>query len=146
MLWQWVNDPDVRKASFVHAPVVWQTHTAWFSSKLRDPNCVILIAQDELGNPIGQFRVDLRSDSEGVIDVSISAQRRKSGWGSRVIDLCSLQIFSSTQVGRLHAFARPENVASLRAFEHADFVKVGEEVVNGELAVHYERSKQQSLV
>lgn len=142
-LWDWANDPAVRNASFSQAPIPWERHQAWFAGKLKDASCLILIAEDDSGRAVGQFRVDRRSSQEGEIDVSLSSDFRGAGSGSRFIDLGVRNVFETTGVERVHAFIRPENRASLRAFEGADFKKLGEEVVKGHAAIHYVRRRDQ---
>jgi RimJ/RimL family protein N-acetyltransferase len=70
MLWQWVNDPDVRKASFSSEKNSWETHKAWFTDKLEDSNSYIFIALNENKQPIGQVRFDIKE-----IDALPSNQR-----------------------------------------------------------------------
>jgi UDP-2,4-diacetamido-2,4,6-trideoxy-beta-L-altropyranose hydrolase len=141
LLWEWANDPQVRNASFSQAPIPWDQHQSWFAGMLRNDGCLSLIAEDENGRGVGQLRVDRRSGQECDIDVSLSRDFRGAGQGSRFIDLGVRNVFESTGMERVHAFIRPENRASIRAFERANFVKLGEEVVKGHAAIHYVRSR-----
>ena len=143
LLWQWATDPSVRSASFSSEPITWEQHQAWFASKMSDPQCLILIGEDNYGKPLGQFRVDFRRDREAEIDVSVSPERRGVGWGSRLIGQCVGQVFNSTDAQRVHAYIRVENSASIRAFEDARFAAVGTDLVKGHAAVHYLREKSQ---
>ena len=61
--------------------------------------------------------------------------------GSLLIEKGVSNVFATTGMWRLHAFVRPENRASLGAFEVANFAKVGEEEIKGHLAVHYVRER-----
>lgn len=142
LLWEWANDPEVRNASFSQAPISWEQHQAWFAGMLKDASCLLLIAEDDSGTAVGQFRVDQRSSQEGEIDVSLSSDFRGVGSGSSFIDLGVRNVFETTGVERVHAFIRPENRASLRAFERANFVKLGERVVKGHAAIHYVRRRE----
>jgi UDP-2,4-diacetamido-2,4,6-trideoxy-beta-L-altropyranose hydrolase len=137
LLWEWVNDPAVRAASFSRAPIAWQDHQAWFARKISDPNTLLLIGEDYEGQPIGQFRLDWRSEAEGNIDVSVAPGARGSGYGHKLIDLSVRRVFATTSTERVHAFIRLENHASIRAFERAGFSRVGEEQVEGSKAFHY---------
>ena len=143
LLWEWANEPGVRQAAFCEDYISWAEHTAWFSRKMRDPRCVILIGEDDAGAPLGQMRVDFRSKAEGEIDVSLSASKRGSGYGSRLVDLGVRRIFSTTDLVQVHAFIRPQNTRSMLAFERAGFIKVGEELVKGHPAIHYSRTRDQ---
>jgi UDP-2,4-diacetamido-2,4,6-trideoxy-beta-L-altropyranose hydrolase len=142
LLWGWANDPQVRAAAFSSESISWEQHKAWFTSKMKDPNCQILIAEDGESRSVGQFRVDWRSDLDGDIDVSVASEFRGAGVGSVLIDLGS----SSTLVEKrecLHAFVKVENQASRHAFEQAGFATFREEIVQRHRVVHYLRTKTQ---
>jgi UDP-2,4-diacetamido-2,4,6-trideoxy-beta-L-altropyranose hydrolase len=136
LLWEWANDPQVRNASFSSALIPWEQHDLWFTTKLKDPDCRILIAEDCQGRAVGQFRVDWNHDGEGEIDVSVSPASRKTGYGTMLIRLGVNRAFAE-RGERLHAFVKTENHASRHAFEGAGFRSAGEESIQGHRAVHY---------
>ena len=142
MLWEWANDSAVRAAAFSSAPIPWEEHQAWFARKMKDPDCQILIAEDGQGRAIGQFRADWRSSQDADIDLSLSTEFRGGGYGRVLIDLGVRHALAERGAVRLHAFVKPENLASRRSFELAGFGALGEEYVNGQLAIHYVRSNQ----
>ncbi len=142
LIWEWANDPEVRAASFTQARIAWNQHTDWFARKLGEPACVMLIATDENGKPLGQVRCDETSKGEAQIHVSIAKERRGSGQASNLIDLAAQSLFAESRLERLHAWIKPDNHASTRAFEMAEFVRVGNGEVKGCPAVHYVRCKQ----
>ena len=141
LLWEWVNEPAARAAAFTRGPVPWEQHLAWLRTKLADPKCCMLLCEDSEGKAVGQIRMDPHVGGEMLIDVSVAAENRGSGYGSVLIDLAAEKIFAETPTRRLHAYIRKENQASIRAFEKADFRRVAEEVVKGEAAVHYARER-----
>lgn len=143
LLWEWANDPQVRAAAFSSAPIPWETHQAWFAGKMKDSNCTILIAEDDLGRPVGQFRVDWLSD-QGDIDVSVAPEFRGAGNGAALIDLGVSRIFAE-RGERIHALVKVENQASRRAFEQSSFANLGEESVNGHRAIRYVRRNELTL-
>jgi len=140
LLWEWANDSGVRAAAFSSAPIPWEQHVLWFTTKMKDPACRILIAEDGRGQPVGQFRMDWRTREDADIDVSLSSDCRGAGYGPVLIDLGVGIAFAERRAARLHAFVKPENQASRRSFELAGFGELGEERVNGHIAVHYVRS------
>jgi RimJ/RimL family protein N-acetyltransferase len=140
LLWEWANDPRVREASFSGAAIPWEEHKLWFASKMRDPDCRILVAEDSQGRPVGQFRVDWRTDQDGEVDVSVSSECRGAGYGAVLIDYGVSSAFAE-RGERLHAHVKKENQASRRAFEQAGFTALDEERVHGEYAIHYVRTK-----
>jgi len=139
LLWEWANDSQVRAASFSSEPIPWEKHEAWFTSKLNDPDGRILIAEDEHGRAIGQFRLDWRSHDDADIDVSVCRECRGRGYGRLLIDLGVSHAHAERGSVRLHAFVKAENQASRRSFELAQFENLGQENVNGHYAVHYVR-------
>ena len=146
LLWEWVNDPQVRASAFSIAPISWERHEIWFASKMKDPNCSILIAENERGVSIGQFRVDWRSSQfeDGEIDVSVAKEFRGTGFGAALIDRGAEEALLKRRSGRLHAFVKVENQPSRAAFELAGFENLGEENLveeeSGRRAIHYVRS------
>ena len=64
ILFDWANDPFVRKNSFQQKPISLIEHQQWFSRKINDPNYLILIAEDEAGLPIGQVRFEFNPQLE----------------------------------------------------------------------------------
>lgn len=141
LLWEWANDPQVREAAFSSDLIPWDRHQVWFASKMKDPDCLILIAEDEPGRAVGQFRVNWRSEQDGDVDVSMSSECRGVGYGAVLIDLGASEALAE-RGERLHAFVKVENQPSRRAFEQAGFKSLGEEQVDGQQAIHYVRTKE----
>jgi UDP-2,4-diacetamido-2,4,6-trideoxy-beta-L-altropyranose hydrolase len=141
LLWEWVNDPEVRAAAFSSAPIPWERHQAWFAAKMKDPDCRIFVAEDAENRPVGQFRVSVRSADNWEIDVSLARDFRRAGYGSLLIDLGARAAFAQTSGARLHAFVKPYNRASQSAFADAGFERLGEEDVDGHTAIHYLRTR-----
>lgn len=142
MLWEWVNDPEVRGAAFSSdAAIPWEDHVQWFMRKLHDANCFLFIALDNQDTPVGQVRFDVKNDDETEIGVSIDRSRREAGYGSLLINMAVEEIFRVTPVRAVHAFIKPYNEGSIRAFEKAKFKRLGMETVRGNTATHYVRVK-----
>jgi len=140
LLWEWANDPEVRAASFSTGPISWDEHARWFAGKLHNPTCHMLLALDPQDRPVGQVRFDMSKDGEAEIGVSIDKSKRGLGYGSYLIDLAVEEIFRTTSARAVHAFIKPGNKSSLRAFEKAKFKRLGVETVRGNLALHYVRA------
>jgi len=136
LLWEWANDGQVRAAAFSSSPIPWEQHEAWFAEKLRHDQCHILIAEDEEGTPVGQIRFDTRADGVSEIDVSIARAWRGQGLAVTLIQQGAQSVLSAGHCTRLRAFVKPENVASVKAFEKAGFKRIGIEQVRGNAAVH----------
>lgn len=126
MLWEWANDPEVRRQAFDPQPIPKESHILWFNDKLADPNCAIYIVEADDGQAVGQVRFDLhREDGTAVIDFSIDATIRGHGFGSAALREASRLFMDNHPVTSVSGLVKPENVASLRAFEKAGFRRDG---------------------
>jgi len=141
LLWRWANDPTARLAAFSSDPISLNEHVSWFKDKFNDPNCFIFIGLNDPDKPVGQVRFDINEKNEAEIDVSIDKNKRGLGYGSLLISLSVEKIFNTSGIKAVHAFVKPENKASVRAFEKARFERVGEKIIKDEKAVHYIKIK-----
>lgn len=130
LLWQWANDPETRARSFSTDPIPWQSHVSWFSGKLNDPNCHLFIAVDDADQPVGQVRLDL-AEGNGVISVGVASQRRGAGYGTAMIAAAIAEVSGRFPVRQIHAYIKPDNAASVRAFEKAGFRLAGTQPIAG---------------
>lgn len=121
LLLDWVNDPEVRRVSFSSAPIGGDEHRAWFERKLVDRSCIIYVVIDPKAEPVGQIRFDLQGESEAVISLSIAAPRRGRGLGTEAIRLGTAEATRSARLSAVHAYIKPENAGSLRAFAAAGY-------------------------
>lgn len=141
LLWEWVNDPLVRSLAYSTNQISWENHKKWFDEKIADSDCHIWIAVDNEDRPVGQIRFDACGHGEAEIDVSIDQKFRRSGYGSMIIDMGSQAMFTRTGTRLLHAYIRPENEASIHAFEKARFVNRGRKTISGVKSYYYVREK-----
>lgn len=135
LLWEWANDPDVRRWSFTPDPISWVGHVHWFAGKLAEPDCLFLLAADG-DAPIGQIRFDF-GGTKAVVSVSLAPQARGRGYAAAVLRAACREALSARPVGSVVALIRPGNAASLKAFEAAGFRPDGEDVVRGLPALRY---------
>jgi UDP-2,4-diacetamido-2,4,6-trideoxy-beta-L-altropyranose hydrolase len=136
LLWEWANDEQVRSASFSSAPIPWNTHIAWFNKKLRQNGSHLWIAEDE-GQPVGQVRFDQREDGEYEIAVSLRRDRRGRGLAVPLITQALQSLSTSGKYTRIHAFVKPENAVSLKAFARSGFERVAPARIHGQPAIHF---------
>jgi UDP-2,4-diacetamido-2,4,6-trideoxy-beta-L-altropyranose hydrolase len=137
LLWEWANDSEVRAASFSSALVPWETHVAWFTERLHQDGCHILIAEDGTGAPVGQLRFDARAEGDTEIDISVAKAWRGLGLAAKLIREGAQLMSNPGSRGRIHAFVKPENIASTRAFEKGGFKRIGVEQIHGNAAIHF---------
>ena len=130
LYFDWANDPDTRRLSFDPAPLSLASHTAWFSRKLIDPNALLLVFENAVGEAVGQVRFERTPvadmPSEIVISLSIDPRHRSRGLARQLIErgcaVCQEQWGAVT----IHAYLKPQNQAAVRAFGRAGFSLSGE--------------------
>jgi len=120
LLWDWRNDEDVRLASFSTDIIAWDIHLQWLQLCLQDPNCHILIAQNDKGQHIGQTRLDIE-DNRAIISISIAKEFRACGYGTALIRAATNRAFTYEHVQFVDALIREDNKASQAAFTKAEY-------------------------
>jgi UDP-2,4-diacetamido-2,4,6-trideoxy-beta-L-altropyranose hydrolase len=126
LLFDWVNDPKVRAASFQSERISRDEHLAWFSEKLRCGHVLIYIAEDAGGTPVGQFRVDCTANGSALLDVTVAPEKRGLGLAEKLIRE-GIEVASRERGLRsFDAYIKAENTASWKAFQKAGFHKAGE--------------------
>ena len=136
LLWVWVNDPATRAVSFSTQPIPLEEHARWFAAKLADSCCFFFVAEDDEGTPVGQARFDADGDA-AIISISVDSRFRGSGYGSELIRLASRELFREADVKLIHAYVKPDNSASARAFEKAHYRSAGTTTVAGHEALDF---------
>jgi UDP-2,4-diacetamido-2,4,6-trideoxy-beta-L-altropyranose hydrolase len=139
LLWRWANDSLAREASFSCESIPWEEHVQWFNRKMHDSNCLLLVASDDQGSPLGLLRFEVEGD-EAVISVSINKDKRGLGFGAELIMMGVEEMHRWGGLRAVNAFIKPENLRSIRAFEEAGFVRAGIQEVKGQPALHYIRT------
>jgi UDP-2,4-diacetamido-2,4,6-trideoxy-beta-L-altropyranose hydrolase len=118
-LFEWRNDPSTRAASFITDAVVWEDHVGWLRASLASPDVRIVVAELD-GSPVGVQRI-VRDGDRATISVTVAPTARARGLATPLIR-GSVASAHALGVRRIDAYIRPDNVASLRAFEGAGFV------------------------
>jgi RimJ/RimL family protein N-acetyltransferase len=121
LLFEWANEPQARAMSFSSEPIAWQAHCAWLAQKLADARCLLFVVTEAEGTPVGQVRLDLEPAGVAVISVSVDRRHRGRGIGRRAIELAVAEAVRRVPGIEVHAYLRPDNAASLRAFACAGF-------------------------
>ncbi|TAE31645.1 MAG: GNAT family N-acetyltransferase [Cytophagales bacterium] len=123
LFFEWANDPLTRQQSFNTNPVVWENHVAWFAKKIVDPNVLMLVFDNQQGQPVGQVRLE-RLGPEVIIGISLDSAFRGQGLALVMIRAASeaYKTQFSHETLPIHAYIRPDNRASIRSFEKAGYV------------------------
>lgn len=120
LLYEWVNDEEVRRNSLDQHLINKDEHNAWFDKMMKDSSQVQYIMMQK-EKPIGQVRVTIEDDV-AEIHYSITKAIRGQGMGQElirlVVDTIKKEYPSVTRVvGKIKA----DNMASLRCFSKNEF-------------------------
>lgn len=135
-LLRWANDPVVRAASFNSKPVEWEEHVAWLSRRLADPGCSLYIGIDRDDRPVGQIRFQ-QEGTEAEVHVSLAPEARSAGLGSGILRVGTRRVFRERSLSLVHAYVKPDNERSARAFERAGYKPADKVTRNGSDALHF---------
>lgn len=136
LIWEWANDPNTRAVSFSSEPIPWESHVKWFSAKLTDSNCMFFIALDANDFPIGQIRYEV-DGTEATVSVALAPSQRGKGYGTQIIQMASQKVFDCMSIGIIHAYIKPDNTTSIRAFAKVRFSNNGLIEVHGNPALDF---------
>jgi len=138
LLWEWANEPAVRAASFHQGLIPWERHVQWFQSRLRDPQAArIMMAVSSDHRDIGAVRFDLNG-SRAVVSITLDKNARGMGHGRTILTMAAEELFRTSPVMTLDAYVKPQNEASRKLFESANFQKNDSlESIDGEQAIHF---------
>lgn len=120
LLFEWVNEPTVRKNSFSTQDILYDEHCKWFQKILSDQTCRQYIYVHN-GQDVGQIRIQINGE-EAEISYSICVQKRGEGYGKQMLQLMSEKIKQDfPNVRKLIGKVKPDNVASQKAFQEKGF-------------------------
>ena len=120
LLFGWANDARTRAASFSSERIDWETHVTWLDARLRSATDRLWIGSHS-GEVLGLVRFDAPATGCADIGVTVAPASRGVGWAAPLIDAGVRRVFATGMVNEVIARIRPENEASIRAFESADF-------------------------
>jgi RimJ/RimL family protein N-acetyltransferase len=115
LLYDWVNEPTVRKNSLYSEEILWEQHLNWFYNKLLSSQTVLLIWIFD-NKLVGQSRLDYR-EGYWLIDYSIDSHYRGKGFGSKIIE----ELMKNKKYSPLKAQVKPSNVGSTKVFQKLGF-------------------------
>ncbi len=120
LVYNWNNDPEVRRQSFNPEPIPLANHQAWFGARLSDATTPIYIAEAK-GVPAAQIRFTLQG-STATIGYLIAREYRGKGLG-HVVLLKGVERLKHDhpEATLVEGLVQRENPASVRAFEKAGF-------------------------
>ncbi len=115
LLYEWANEPEVRKNSFCSNRIDYREHVEWFDRMMSDTNVAQYIMMLDQ-TPIGQIRLALAGDT-AEISYSISPKERKKGYGELIIGLSMDKVIEDyPHIKRVTGKVKPQNDASIKCF------------------------------
>lgn len=119
LLYNWRNDPDVRKSSFNTEIIPYDSHIHWYNNSLdRDDIKIFIMEEDSV--PIGQIRLTYWYD-ELVISYSIDRNYRGRHMGQNIVSLMEEKLINEPDIRKdgefFVAYVKKENLVSRRVFE-----------------------------
>jgi RimJ/RimL family protein N-acetyltransferase len=135
LLFEWANDPEIRASSFTPDVISWETHRQWFAGVLSSSTRHLYVLQIGDCSAIGQARFD-GDGSDAEISVSLAREWRGRGLGARVIRLATERAVEDHGFQTIHAYVKPDNDVSLKAFARAGYTERGLTERKGCEAVH----------
>ena len=115
----WVNDPQVRRASFQTGEITEHEHASWFATILSDPDSQIWILKKK-GVPCGMVRAE-RVDEIATLSYSVAASHRGKGISIPMLKLALEEMRKIWPNEKVEAWTRSDNIASIRALEKVHF-------------------------
>ena len=122
LLFEWANEPLVRKNSFTAKEITYEEHKKWFRDLMEDDSCrqYIYISGEET---VGQARVKQKGNT-GEISYSVCAKKRGMGYGKRLLQMVCVRAKEDFPMIRiLEGEVKPDNTASRKAFLSAGFLE-----------------------
>ena len=119
LLFDWINDPDVRKSSFNKNSITLDVHKIWFKQKFDDVNVLMWIFEVN-STPEGLVRLE-KDNSEVVLNYLIASQSRGNGLAGKMLKMAMNEVRSYWQNTKVFAYTLPENIASIKSLERAGF-------------------------
>tara|TARA_B110000027_G_C16120295_1_gene302472 strand:+ start:4191 stop:4658 length:468 start_codon:yes stop_codon:yes gene_type:complete len=121
LYFDWANDLNVRKQSFDSELINLENHKQWFTAKIKDETCFMLIFQNEKKCYIGQTRIQKENKNEALIGISIDEEYRGNGYASEMLQISTKCFFEENENFIVNALIKKENSNSKYAFEKAGF-------------------------
>ena len=122
LYFDWANDPEALAQSFDGHPIAWKEHEVWFATRLSD--CVLLVAEDEAGAPLGQVRFERKGAWR--VNYFVAAEFRGVGLGAKMLAMAISELRRRDPDARLEAEVKKDNAASRKVFAALGFTQVSE--------------------
>ncbi len=117
LIWEWRNDELTRRMSRTTDAIAWERHSAWYAGT---ESKIVMVSVD--GEPAAMLRFD-RVQHVAEININLNPAMRGKGLGAPILIAGCTYGFETYDLARIHAEVKPENLASIKIFERAGFVR-----------------------
>ena len=120
LLFQWTNEPMVRKNSFSQHNISFIEHQEWFNNIFENKNCKqYIFIVDECA--VGQVRITVTGEV-AEIGYSVSKEHRSLGYGRKMLELIREKVWEDFPVvKKIIGSVKCDNIASKKAFLGAGY-------------------------
>ena len=118
----WQSTPGIRAYSRNPAAPLPAEHAEWMQCKLADPGCIFQIIVHD-GRPVGVLRLDRLADGSYEISILVAAEAQNKKIGGAALEAAKRLLPHAL----IHATIHPDNLASIRMFEHAGYRRAAED-------------------
>lgn len=138
-VFEWANDPVSRANSYFSESIPLETHQRWFTNKLKDPKCLLFIAEAET-EAAGMVRYETGTEYT-TVGILVDKEFRGRGMASRMLVDTAVSYFERTDLP-IHAFIKTTNLASVKTFQKAGYRFLKEEIIHGAPSFVYQLKKE----
>jgi UDP-2,4-diacetamido-2,4,6-trideoxy-beta-L-altropyranose hydrolase len=128
MVYDWSNDPLVRKNSYNSEPISIENHKDWFFKKTEDMQTLFLIALYG-EQPAGIVRYEI-SEDHSIIGILVAEAYRGKQLSASFLSQSAKYYFKQNHLP-IFAYIKEENEASINAFKNAGYSFYKKEVIKG---------------
>lgn len=122
LIFQWANEPVVRKNSFTIDMITYEEHKEWYKNLLLNRNSKQYIYVDK-NQVIGQIRV-VADGEQAEISYSVCMEKRCMGYGKVMLELLYKQVKQDFPwVKKLIARVKPDNIASKKVLMDIGYIE-----------------------
>ncbi|WP_431165300.1 UDP-2,4-diacetamido-2,4,6-trideoxy-beta-L-altropyranose hydrolase [Tenacibaculum halocynthiae] len=141
-VYNWSNDPLVRKNSYDSNPITLENHEKWFESKMNDKNNIFYIIEFN-SSPAGMVRYEVKEEYT-VVGITIAKKYRGKKLAHLFLKKSAKEYFKVLKKPIL-AYIKKENIASVKSFEKSGYKPYKEELYNGINSFIYKLEKNDSI-
>ena len=122
LTYSWAANAELRQHSFTKKEISYSEHVEWFSNKVRDPNCIYFIAEEN-GKAMGSLRYDI-SGGTAIISYLVDPSFQGRGMGMILLKKAfSLLRQYPVHVDLVVGYVMLENIASQKSFQRLGYLE-----------------------